>query len=286
MKWFLLLMALLAMALAWPGEIPTAQCPEDPNDQGICDTMFVEVLPSDVIFTGPGGLVRVAIRFTHDLPDPLFDSLCCFYVPLCFTHTNPTKYCSLSRYWNNNNLWVSPMERSVFRHLEGETNLVQAEWEQHGWCGIWYFWELTMDGFSHFGLPLGPDEMCYYLIGPANRGLLATMTFRVEDTMTVCIDSCSLSWPNHLEFMAGSGAYTPRHNLPYCFSISAPEIGDVTADGIIDLGDVIFLINYLYRQGAPPPYPGVADVNDDGAVDLGDVVYLINYLFKGGLPPG
>ncbi|UCG12125.1 MAG: dockerin type I repeat-containing protein, partial [Deltaproteobacteria bacterium] len=61
--------------------------------------------------------------------------------------------------------------------------------------------------------------------------------------------------------------------------------GDANRDETIDLGDVVYLISYLYKNG-PPPDPAVAgDVNGDGIVNLGDVVYLITYLYKGGLPP-
>jgi len=61
--------------------------------------------------------------------------------------------------------------------------------------------------------------------------------------------------------------------------------GDASGDGLVDLGDVVFLVNYLYRSG-PAPEPALAgDVNCDGTVDLGDIVYLVNYLFKGGTPP-
>jgi len=62
--------------------------------------------------------------------------------------------------------------------------------------------------------------------------------------------------------------------------------GDVNADGVVDIGDVVYLINYLYRDGPPPvPISQVGDVNCDGVVDLGDVLYLINYLYKNGPPP-
>ena len=61
--------------------------------------------------------------------------------------------------------------------------------------------------------------------------------------------------------------------------------GDVNADGMTDVGDVVFLINYLFKSGpAPSPLPA-GDATCDGNVDVGDVVYLINYLFKGGPPP-
>jgi transglutaminase-like putative cysteine protease len=61
--------------------------------------------------------------------------------------------------------------------------------------------------------------------------------------------------------------------------------GDVNGDGVIALGDVVYLITYLYKSG-PAPNPLLAgDVNCDGGVALGDVVYLITYLYKGGPPP-
>jgi hypothetical protein len=61
--------------------------------------------------------------------------------------------------------------------------------------------------------------------------------------------------------------------------------GDVGGDGTLDIGDVVMLINYLYRNGATPDPLSAGDVNCDYIVDVGDIVYLINYLFKGGLVP-
>lgn len=62
-------------------------------------------------------------------------------------------------------------------------------------------------------------------------------------------------------------------------------LGDCNGDGVIDVGDVVYLINYLYKNG-PAPIPLMAgDVTCDGVVDVGDVVYLINYLYKGGPAP-
>jgi hypothetical protein len=61
--------------------------------------------------------------------------------------------------------------------------------------------------------------------------------------------------------------------------------GDCNGDGSVDPGDVVFLINYLFRDGSPPQPVGAGDVNCDGEVNPGDVVYLINYLFRDGPPP-
>jgi hypothetical protein len=61
--------------------------------------------------------------------------------------------------------------------------------------------------------------------------------------------------------------------------------GDVNADGVIDVGDVVYLISFLYRGGNPPTPMEAGDANSDGMVDVGDIVYLINYLYRGGDPP-
>ncbi|MCK4404011.1 MAG: agmatine deiminase family protein [candidate division Zixibacteria bacterium] len=61
--------------------------------------------------------------------------------------------------------------------------------------------------------------------------------------------------------------------------------GDANRDQQIDIGDVVYLINYLYRGGSEPLPTEAGDCNRDEIVDLGDVVYLINYLYRDGPPP-
>lgn len=61
--------------------------------------------------------------------------------------------------------------------------------------------------------------------------------------------------------------------------------GDCNDDGIIDVGDVIHILNYLYKGGPVPDPLEAADCNCDQTVDLGDAIHLVNYLFKQGPPP-
>jgi hypothetical protein len=61
--------------------------------------------------------------------------------------------------------------------------------------------------------------------------------------------------------------------------------GDANGDQEIGPGDVVYLINYLFRGGpAPDPYDS-GDCNCSGSVESGDVVYLVNYLFRAGPLP-
>jgi hypothetical protein len=69
------------------------------------------------------------------------------------------------------------------------------------------------------------------------------------------------------------------------FSLRVENYGDVNGDGNINLGDVVFLINFLFKGGPSPQPVSSGDANGDCEVNLGDVVYLINYLFKGGPRP-
>jgi hypothetical protein len=61
--------------------------------------------------------------------------------------------------------------------------------------------------------------------------------------------------------------------------------GDANGDGIVESGDVVYLLNYLFRGDVPPDPMPTGDCNCDGVVGPGDVVYLINYLFRGGPAP-
>jgi hypothetical protein len=61
--------------------------------------------------------------------------------------------------------------------------------------------------------------------------------------------------------------------------------GDANGDGIVDIADVVYLLNYLFAGGPAPVPLAAGDATCDGVVDAADVVYLLNYLFVGGPPP-
>ena len=68
--------------------------------------------------------------------------------------------------------------------------------------------------------------------------------------------------------------------------ISIYILGDANNDKKLNVSDVIYLINYLFKGGAEPVPVEAGDANCDGHNNVSDVIYLINYLFKGGPEPG
>jgi len=61
--------------------------------------------------------------------------------------------------------------------------------------------------------------------------------------------------------------------------------GDANNDGVVNILDITFLINYLYKLGPAPDCPVEGDTNGDCVINILDVTYLINYLYKGGPLP-
>jgi hypothetical protein len=60
--------------------------------------------------------------------------------------------------------------------------------------------------------------------------------------------------------------------------------GDIDGSGFLDIGDLIYLVNYAFDTGPEPPNMNAADVDGSCDVDISDVIYLAEYSF--GNPPG
>ena len=67
--------------------------------------------------------------------------------------------------------------------------------------------------------------------------------------------------------------------------------GDANNDGACNIGDEVFLGNYVFRSGqcddppgnpigCPPECTAEGDANADGNVNIGDEVFLGNYIFR------
>jgi hypothetical protein len=115
-------------------------------------------------------------------------------------------------------------------------------------------------------------------------GPVAYMHFAVYDTGWAELDTANTGIIFLIFNDAEANSWMPQV-VPSQYHILPSLPGDVNGDNQVDAADIVYLINYLYRDGIPPHFLEQADVNGDSDVDAGDIVYLINYLFRGGPAP-
>ena len=60
---------------------------------------------------------------------------------------------------------------------------------------------------------------------------------------------------------------------------------DNDIDGLVNILDVVYLLNYIYKDGPQPDYLESGDVKYDELINILDVVHLINYIYKDGSEP-
>jgi hypothetical protein len=178
-------------------------------------------------------------------------------------------------------------------HLEFDPNILQVtDVDTSG----------TATGAAHpwrfgFGTPTlgGTVEIWCYIDSlrlrsiPVGRDTLVKIMFQVNQSAscaTTLLDLKTVTgppfWGNLLDY-AGGNVYPTLVDGNFTVRF---KCGDANANGVVDVTDVLYLINYLFLvPPGPAPKPLAAgDVNCDGVINVSDVLYLINFLFL--IPPG
>jgi hypothetical protein len=144
---------------------------------------------------------------------------------------------------------------------------------EHGDIG-WYPEFTTIQAYQ-LGVEFDPGEKFH--IGYCHA-------FDPGDTLSILSDDGAYED----ERSSGWDGSTWEDYWPYEFKIYAwicpfPEVhicGDCNGDALVNAGDVVYLLSYMYRSGPAPEPLCVADVNCDGSVDAADIVRMLNYLFS------
>ncbi len=61
--------------------------------------------------------------------------------------------------------------------------------------------------------------------------------------------------------------------------------GDANNDGAVNIGDVVRIIETVWKCAPAPECPNAADANFDCGYNIGDAVYLLQYIFHDGPAP-
>jgi len=117
---------------------------------------------------------------------------------------------------------------------------------------------------------VGPDTGCVVKI-------LATSTSDPGGaSLRIYIDQANAFIDNHVEIAC-----------PVETGCTGCVPGDANGDNTVNVGDAVYVINYVFKNG-PPPTPWTkcnGDANGDCSCNVGDAVYIINYVFKNGPNP-
>lgn len=166
--------------------------------------------------------------------------------------------------------WTGPMSIDTAYFAEGRPDVF--DWQSID-IDTSFIINLVWFGASSSGDPMSPGT-----------GPVAYMHFVVYDTGWVELDTANTVVLRLIFGDPNSTTWMPRV-VPSQYHIVPSLPGDVNSDGQVDLGDILFLVSYLYKLGFTPEPIERGDVNGDCVVDLGDVLYLISYLYKGGSVP-
>jgi len=79
---------------------------------------------------------------------------------------------------------------------------------------------------------------------------------------------------------------TVPDTLTYCPTVLTPGNCDGSSPVTVpQAGDIIYLVNHVFKSGSAPDPAAICDVNRDGPTTAADIIYLVNYIFKGGPKP-
>jgi subtilisin family serine protease len=127
------------------------------------------------------------------------------------------------------------------------------------------------------------------MAGPHVAGVVALMRQANPDLEVDSIKQILMSTAVDLGDFGNDNTYGWGIIDAYQAVLAASQIthlgGDGNGDGVVDLADLVYLLNYLYRFGPAPDPLAAGDPNDDCIVEMADLVYLINYLYKAGPAP-
>jgi hypothetical protein len=118
---------------------------------------------------------------------------------------------------------------------------------------------------------------------PGFSGEVLEITFDVRDFVAgygVVWDTTSQTFTVSGQFDEG-GSFRAEDE----FTLIGHRSGDVNADGMVNVSDVVYLLGYVFSDLPAPDPLLLADVDCNESVNVSDGVYLIGYIFAGASEP-
>ncbi len=175
-------------------------------------------------------------------------------VPLTFDSMS-TAGCRTSYFTNNGFAHYDPFNRRFTLRLQSSTNGSVPELAAGSGLLVKLFFHIDSSAPSDQSTPILLDGYLTYL--PEYSGTIITFNPAFASGQ-VAVSGC-------------------------CVGIRGNIDGDV--NNTIDIGDLVYFVEYSFSGGPAPVCMDEADVNGDGSIDVGDLVYLVEYSFSNGPDP-
>jgi hypothetical protein len=122
-------------------------------------------------------------------------------------------------------------------------------------------------------------------VSDAPGGGLKTVTF---DTWTIGPDTGVTYDVTVITLLAADDNATNDTTFGVVQSVASASFvcGDIDGSGGgPDISDLVYLVDYMFTGGPPPPIIDAANINGFGDIDISDLVYIVDYMFTDGPPP-
>jgi hypothetical protein len=146
--------------------------------------------------------------------------------------------------------WLQPPEAQG--DLENISVVSGCRWE-----GIFDVFGADLTSHPALGGPVDSIELYAVdvdgdAMAPGPLEHMVSLHFRATEPGTICLDticipSCALDqW-----HFAPSGVH-PAWAGPICFSVAESPVGDINCDGVANLADAIYIVNWIFKGGPEP----------------------------------
>jgi hypothetical protein len=114
---------------------------------------------------------------------------------------------------------------------------------------------------------------------PGFVGPVARFYFPLADLLTPYVPLFDSAM--HPYSVSGTYATTEPFTFSTTVTIHGHGSGDLNLDGVVDISDLIFMVEYFFVGGPAPEDLQTADLDYNGNVDISDMLLLIEYMFAG-----
>ncbi|MCP4569681.1 MAG: hypothetical protein GY841_19045 [FCB group bacterium] len=169
--------------------------------------------------------------------------------------------------------------------INGSANDYGIKYEGAVCCLLWDIYDYPDDDYSTYQVPPAPWPNAYNPDGTGDA-----LYMGAYDIFDVLLNRFIDGHRPHdiIEFWrAWFQSPSKGHGqemLDIYYEHGICRLGDANEDGVVNVGDVTYLMNFVFKDGPSPVPMEIGDTNSDGSINIGDPVYLINFIFKSGTP--